>query len=184
MKTRYLFALIIILQFVSQLVDACGCYGQGSCYANGTLKSGPRPADTPGQIPCDPFNSPVAVCDCCPACNSCAQLFSGCLRPFVKFDVSLQPPVPHAYAFNRPITPSVVTSVSFPGNLGTSFIEVCLDKSLPKGLVLAQTSDFRWVLSGTPIETLPLTYYNVLVKGSVGYLGMGWFALSVTGACS
>ena len=70
--------LTLAICLVSHTI-ACGCYGPASCNLDGQLA----------------FCTTEGVCDCCPVCNSCDQLFGGCAASHTSSsDLHFEPPFP------------------------------------------------------------------------------------------
>jgi len=169
--TLGLFSILVLffLQTFSVLfsgVFGCGCYGPGSCDVNGQLISFQSGCPSTG------------FCDCCPACNTCPQLLSGCLASKTMNDVYFNNTLPSTFYVGEAINPSVITSVS---QQSRAFIKVCVTPDLPNGLSITQSSSsYNFVLSGTPTEPLPPTTFKFVVSGSANYLGTTSVTLSVS----
>jgi len=167
MLKNIIIATIVLSCFIS-IIESCGCYGEGSCDVNGNLISG---------------QCREGECDCCPACNSCNQLLSGCLANRMQSDVNFYPAIPSTLYLGQSYSFFINTS-SQPSH---ALINVCISPSLPEGLSITQTSSFDWIISGTPTETLPATTYRVIIIGSAGYLGKTSFSFNIrscVGSCT
>jgi len=129
---------------------ACGCYGPSSCNVAGQLDR------------C----TATAVCDCCPVCNSCPQLLSGCASTAQNSGLQFHPSIPSTFQINQPIGQFKINSTSQPSFY--LFGTPCVNPPLPSGLNFGFASDnITMVLEGTPSQIVPPTTYKVIVRGSV-----------------
>jgi len=173
-KLGLVVATAIMVLHLSASVLACGCYGQGSCNVAGTR--------TEGATACQ------GMCDCCPVCNSCSQLFAGCLANHMTGTVYFQPLLNTSSMYDySQLGLQLVINVNMGSytveapDVSPAFLDVCVTPALPTGVTIAAQSR-TWVLSGTPTETLPWTTYTIITKGDVEMLNRGTFRLSVAAA--
>jgi len=177
-----IFVILLILVLSPVTISACGCYGQGTCTVGGAQVTGFS----------DPNIRCTGVCDCCPACNGCAQLMAGCLAERVTQNpVEFVPllstsPFYNAGRGGNSLTlvigqdMGIFTLTPAPGWPNTIFFEACVNPILPRGITIGSNPSGTFVLSGTPTETLPLTLYTVILKGGLDFLGSANFTLQVT----
>ena len=160
---KFLFSFLIVMTAMVMSSNACGCG---------------IPADIDGNSAngC----SSDYVCDGCPPCNTCNQLFSGCLSPKFKKDVTCTPDIPSVLALNQPIEPIILSS---PSQDSQYWIDVCVNPSLPAGLSIAFNGN-KFVLSGTPTEVLKPITYTFYVKGSANFLSKHSYTFAVQNVCN
>lgn len=136
---------------------SCGCYGPSSCDLNNNLV---------GQC---------GYCDCCPVCNTCLQLFSGCHASQMQ-SISFSPAVPSTIIVQQPV------SFQFTGP-GSPFISVCVTPDLPAGLSIQSDNNGNFFLQGNASEIVPPTTFTFITKGSVEILGTTQVTFAVSPGC-
>jgi len=162
-----LLVFIILSSYLVYFAQSCGCM-PGRCDVNGTLISGEC--------------STSGVCDCCQVCNSCNQLFGGCLAN--QFNVGgtnpqFSPAIPANYGLRQSLqTRTSCFQYTSPSGqvVTTGFQSACVTPDLPEGLNITLDGD-RLCLVGSPEAVAPSQTYRVIVKGPTSN---GLFSTSIT----
>ncbi|TPX44092.1 hypothetical protein SeLEV6574_g04711 [Synchytrium endobioticum] len=132
--------------------SSCTSLGPTSCTVSGKGSGCTKSPPDPG-----------CICDCCPASNTCLQLFSGC-----TFNASqpagystLSPSGPHIWRAHHEISPVTITSPHSSSQLQT---EPCILPGLPSGLYFAFNSTIgAYQIQGTPSAPDPHTSYLMIL---------------------
>lgn len=149
--------LVSLICFLTT-TKACGCYGPTSCDLNSN------------RVIC----GIDGVCDCCPTCNTCHQLFAGCASKDTIYDGYFEPILPQYFIFDQKIDNYFIKNsfIHFPDRF-------CILQNLPIGLSFHTNINGQLYLSGTPNEIWPPTLYQIKIKGPVNIISAMNFTLSV-----
>ncbi|KAG9295081.1 hypothetical protein G9A89_017875 [Geosiphon pyriformis] len=159
--------LTTLLVLIPSGVVSCGCYGPCTTSGVCTYTLG-KPAAN-------------CICDCCPVCNSCAQLFQGCAQGayYKNYQLTLDPPITSPFKIGKSIEPRTVISQSTDKwTASMNGFEFCILPELPKGLRFG-LNDSVYQLSGTPEVVASDTTYKVIFKGGLELLTTFSFTISV-----
>lgn len=163
-KKFFNFAIIaVLLSLQLTMIFGCMCGGPTTCDENGNSAT----------------NETGGVCDCCPSCNTCDQLLTGCMDSRAFPNLDFEPSLPSSLIVGVNISHLlIINNSTFQGiTLGP----VCVDQILPEGLNISYDS-FRmgYFLEGTPTKIQNATSYVVRATGNVGYVGIAIISLEVS----
>ncbi len=141
-------------------VKGCGCYGPASCNTQSIIS----------------FCTIEGVCDCCPVCNTCNQLFGGCASLSTNYDAYFSPNLPSTFNFNENIGQYFVESSSD----NYLWYPPCIQPALPNGLSMNISEEGLLYLTGIPSEILPPTVFTIKAKADAEVITALTFTLSIT----
>jgi len=177
--TRSLAILGVFISCCIYLAGACGCYGASSCTVT-------------GESVLDKNCSVQATgyCDCCQICNTCEQLYGGCLANQLNANgaLSFSPAIHDTYVLNESLqTGYGCLQIVEPGEpaVTTGFGATCINPPLPAGLELASPDNTsRRCLIGSPTQVAPPTTYSIYVHQGSNFVLYTTVRFGVQGICT